>query len=104
MLSTQLLRTSEDQPYKRLRQLLPAQGVNVSRDVLADLFPDDGDQEFGIVVSAERRVFTFVLHYGQGDLTAQAANAIIGEWNDISDRWEASPYTASVREAMRILE
>jgi hypothetical protein len=55
-LSTMLLRTSEEQPYRRLRELLPERGVDVEVDVLADLFPDDVDQEFGVLVTAGRRV------------------------------------------------
>jgi hypothetical protein len=45
--------------------LLPGYGVDVEADVLADLFPDDVDQEFGVLVTTERRVFTFVLFYGR---------------------------------------
>jgi hypothetical protein len=45
--------------------LLPGYGVDVEPDVLADLFPDDVDQEFGVLVTTERRVFTFVLFYGR---------------------------------------
>lgn len=50
-LSTSLLRTSQDQSYRRLRELLPAQGVDPMADILADLFLDDVDQEFGVVVT-----------------------------------------------------
>jgi hypothetical protein len=42
-LSTELLRSSTDQPYARLRELLPERGVDVASDVLADLFRDDVD-------------------------------------------------------------
>jgi hypothetical protein len=32
----------------------------VQAEVLADAFPDDVDQDFGVVVTAKRRVFTSV--------------------------------------------
>ncbi|MET9312340.1 hypothetical protein ABZX12_10960 [Kribbella sp. NPDC003505] len=93
-LSTTLLRTSQGQPYKRLRELLPSQGVDLEGDVLADLFPDDVDQDFGVIVTVDRRVFTFVLLcYGRrGDLKAQLADARVGDWTDITEWWQASPY------------
>ena len=102
--STALLRTSEDSLFVRLRGLLPDRGVDVNADVLADLFPDDVDQEFGVLVTAARRVFTFVLYYGRrGDLRAQVDDAVIGEWTEITDYWQASPYQDSVREAFEVL-
>lgn len=100
-----MLRTSDEQPYRRLRELLPDHGVDVGTDALADLFPDDVDQEFGVIVTARRRVFTFVLHYGRrGDLKSQVADAVIGDWSEITDRWQESPYRANVNVAFVILD
>ena len=104
-LSTELLRTSTDQLWVKLREVLPSSGINVKTDVLADLFPDDTDQEFGVVVTHARRVFTFVLHYGRsGDLTRQAAEAVVSDWSDITDWWQSSPYVDQVRGAMDMLD
>lgn len=75
--STELLRTSKDPLFRRLRELLPEYGVNVETDALAELFPDGGDQEFGVVATKDRRVFTFELRYGTGDLAVQAATAVL---------------------------
>ena len=48
--------------------------------ILADLFPDDVNQEFGVLVTPDRRVIEFVVYYGcLGDLNRKAANATIGE-------------------------
>lgn len=103
-LSTELLRTSDDPLFRRLRVLLPEQKVDVAADVLAELFPDDVDQEFGIIVTTSRKVFTFVLHCGRsGDLKTQAATAVIADWTDISSRWEASPYASNIRDAFEML-
>jgi hypothetical protein len=102
--STELLRSSPEPTYARLRELLPAIGLDPTRDVLADLFPDDVDQEFGVVVTTEHKVFIFVLHYGRsGDLKQQAADAVIGDWSDITGWWQASPYVAQVNEALELL-
>jgi hypothetical protein len=104
-LSTELLRSSEDPLWSRLRQLLTEHGVDISTDILADLFPDDVDQEFGVVVTKERKVATFVFHYGrQGDLKAQAATGTIHYWNNISAWWQASPYRAQVEDAIGLLD
>jgi hypothetical protein len=71
--------------------------------VLAQFFPDDVDQEFGVLVTASRGVFTFVLHYGRrGDLTTQAQTASLHGWDNISDRWESSPYSQYVHEALAL--
>jgi hypothetical protein len=82
--------------------------MNISRlagQTEADLFPDDVGQEFGVLVTTERRVFTFVFYYGRrGDLNAQVAEALIRGWNDITTWWQASPYHANVSDALRMLD
>ena len=99
-----LLRTSDEQPYRRLRELLLDHGLDVEADVPADLFPDDVDQEFGVIVTDKARVFTFVLYCSrQGDLMAQAANAAIGDWDENTDWWKASQYEPNVSDALRML-
>lgn len=103
-LSTSLLRTSQEQPYRGLRELLPAKGVDPMADVLADIFPDHVDQEFGVVVTTARRVFTFVLYYGRrGDLKRRAADAVIGDWVEMTDWWQGSPYHEQVAAALQLL-
>jgi hypothetical protein len=65
---------------------------------------DDVDQEFGVVVTKARSVFTFTLHYGpKGDLGTQIEDAVIDDWKDITGSWAASPYADNVRETMQIL-
>lgn len=103
-LSTELLRTSSDPIFRRLRELLPEHGIDAESDVLAELFSDDVDQEFGVVVTTGRQVFTLVLQYGRtGDLRAQAAAAVLADWTDISTRWESSPYAGNVRDALELI-
>jgi hypothetical protein len=96
---TRSLRTSDVPLFVRLRELLHDRRVDVGTAVLAQLFPDDVDQEFGVLVS-DGRVFTFVMHYARrGDLSEQLRNAAIHEWTDITDHWESSPYRRYVRGA-----
>ena len=87
--TTDLLRQSAERPYPRLRELLAERGIEVSTCVLADLFPDDGDQEFGVIVTSDRRVATFEMHYGRGDLGKQLATAFLWNWVDITDTWQS---------------
>jgi hypothetical protein len=43
-------------------------------------------------------VIQFVVHHGGlGDLKRQAADAVIGEWNDITSRWDATPHSCTIR-------
>lgn len=105
-LSTELLRTSDEQPYRRLRELLVENGRDPQTDVLADLFEDDTDQEFGVLVTDTlRRVLTFVMHYGgRGDVKTQVDQATVHDWQDITDRWESSPYQHIIADAMAMVD
>ena len=105
-LSTELLRTSHEQPYRRLRELLVEHGRDPQTDVLADLFEDDTDQEFGVLVTGTpRRVLTFLMYYGRrGDLKTQVAEATLHDWQDITDRWESSPYQHNIADAMAMVD
>lgn len=99
------LRTSDDPLFVKLRDLLSGLGIDTQTALLAQLFPDDVDQEFGVLVTNDRHVFTFVLHYGRrGDLNTQLAMATIPNLDDISDDWQTSPYRRDVHEALALPE
>ena len=99
--STRLLRGSDEPLFRRLRALLSERDVDPQTAILADIFPDDVDQEFGLVVTQDRRVIQFVVHYGRlGDLNRQAADAVIREWNDITSWWDATPHASAIRVAL----
>ena len=54
---TELMRTSVERPYwVRLRDLLHERGINPNEAVMAQSFPDDGQLEFGIVVTPEAKL------------------------------------------------
>jgi|APMI01.1.fsa_nt_gi hypothetical protein len=102
---TRELRYSDEPLFQRLRELLASSGIDVHRAVLAQLFPDDVDQEFGVLLAGAGRVFTFVLHYGRrGDLKTQARTSVLASWTDISEHWEASPYRKYVLEALPLID
>lgn len=102
--STRLLRGSSDPLYARVRQLLTERGVDVEHSALAAFFPDDTNMEFGVVVTPDRRVYEFDLHYGKGDLTQQVAPAQITDWRDRTDWWRDMPRRTDVEDAMRLLD
>lgn len=82
---------------------IPEFGVDIESVVLAQFFPDDVDQEFGVLVTPDRHVFTFVLYMGRrGDLMTQLRTSKIADWHDISGTWEASPYRRYVEEALAL--
>lgn len=95
---TGLLRRSQDPLFRQLNALLRARGVDPDVDVLADLFTDDVDQEFGVVVTTDRRVFTFVLAR-----VATPAEAELDEWQNITTWWDATPYSRVVSEALELI-
>jgi hypothetical protein len=102
--STRLLRGSDEPLFQRLRALLSERDVDPQTAILAEFFPDDVDQEFGLVVTQDRRVIQFVVHHGRlGDLKRQAADAVIGEWNEITSRWDATPHAPAIRIALDLV-
>lgn len=61
--ATRLLRESQDALFVRLRELPRDRDIHVETSALAAFFPDDVDLEFGVVVTAEGRVYEFDLVY-----------------------------------------
>ena len=102
--STRLLRESNDPLWVRLRALLAERDVDVSRSALAVFFPDDTNMEFGVVVTPDRQVYEFDLHYGSGDLAKQAATATIADWRDRTEWWRSMPSRSDIEEAFRIID
>lgn len=102
IVSTRLLRQSDDLLYARLRDLLAERGLDPMACVLADLNPEDGHMELGYLVTDDRRVIVFELHYGQGDLNSQRRTAFIWNWSDITDVWPGGTARAQIEDALRL--
>ena len=98
------MRESGDPLFVRLREILAEKGVNPSSSVLAAFFPDDTNMEFGVVVTPERRVYEFDLHYGPGDLLNQVSTALISAWRDRTDWWPSTPSRTDIEDAMAMLD
>lgn len=102
ILSTRLLRQSDDLLYARLRDLLAERGLHPKSCVLADLNPDDGHMELGYLVTDDRRVIAFELHYGKGDLNSQRRTAFLWNWSDITDVWAHGMARSQIEDALRL--
>lgn len=57
--STRLLHEDEHPSWGRLRDLLLSKGLDPAHVALANLFPDDTETEFGIVVTSDGHVYEF---------------------------------------------
>lgn len=93
---TRSLRTSPDHRFARLREALRGQGVRVDQTLLAEFFRDGQAEEFGVVVTPERRVLTFVMPSDEHD------RAIT--WRDISADWQVSAYRRCVMNALTLFD
>jgi hypothetical protein len=102
ILSTRLLRQSDDLLYARLRELLAERGLDPVTCVLADLNPHDGHMELGYLVTDARRVIVFELHYGKGDLNSQRQTAFLWNWSDITDVWAYGHARDQIEDALRL--
>ena len=79
---TRTLRKSDNISFSRLREALRGQGASADSSLLAEFFRDGQTEEFGVVVTPEQRVLTFVMTSDERDLTIT--------WNDISADWQTS--------------
>ena len=101
---TVLLREGTEPEYARLRTLLAKRGLDPDAVALATFFPDDGHLHFGIVVTAEGRVFEFDFVYeGPGDIRTSVANAVLSEWEETTGTWRDRPFGDAVGEAIEFL-
>jgi hypothetical protein len=55
---TRLLRDGNAEVHRRIRELLALKGINTATMIVASFY-DDGGRFFGIIVTQDKRVFTF---------------------------------------------
>lgn len=79
---TQQLRESKDPLWSRVRQLLTERGLKPGSLALVAAFPDDAQFEYGVVVTADRRVYQFGFDY----LHVGAASGTFKEWHDFTGK------------------
>ena len=76
---TSSLRTSDDPLFARLRALLPSRSVDPSSAYLVELFPDDTNFEFGVLVAADGRIYQFGFDY----LKRNVSEGVLTEWREL---------------------
>lgn len=89
---TELLRRSPLPLWVRLREVLVEKNLELGRTALAWSSEEGPEVEFGIIATAERRVFRYLLVNGE-----------LAEWNDLSPLWEDTPYADDVRAAFHLV-
>src|SRR5215471_15496291 len=77
---TEAIRSSPEPVWSRIRELLLERGIEPARSALVEFFPDDTSFDFGVVATADGRLFQFgydYLHASQGD-------GVFTQWRDCS--------------------
>lgn len=96
---TNLFRTSTDPFWVCLREVVRERGVDPGKSLLVDSVEDDINFEFGIIVTQDRRVIQFGFLY-----TDSVADGKLAEWQDLTERWESSPYRSEISAGLSLLE
>jgi len=93
------LRRSDENLFPRLRHVLSQRGVDPETSVLVEMFSDEREFEYGIVVTARRDVYQFGLDcMGRGP---DAAELI--EWVDWTTTYQLAAFRAHVDAALEYL-
>lgn len=93
------LRRSDERLFPRLRQVLSQRGIDPDTSVLVEMFSDERDFEYGIVVTARRDVYQFGLDCM--GLTPDTAEVI--EWVDWTTTYQLAAFRAHVDAALEYL-
>jgi|1185.fasta_scaffold157531_2 hypothetical protein len=96
---TACLRDSDEKLFPMLRRLLAGRGVDPGTSVLVELFSDDREFEYGIVVTRDGGVFQFGLDCM--DRTPEDAELI--EWIDWTSTYRLAAFRAHVDAALEYL-
>jgi hypothetical protein len=97
---TGLFRASEEPFWMRLREAVRERRVEPDKSLLADSFEDDINFEFGILVTHDRRVIQYGFSYSDQSFS----DGTLTEWNDLTERWNSSPYRSEVSIALEMLD
>ena len=77
---TTALRTSDEPLFARLRFLLPSHDIDPRTTYLVELFPDDTNFEFGVLVATDGRIYQFGFDY----LNCKISEGLLAEWRDLT--------------------
>jgi hypothetical protein len=99
------LRASEAPDWRRLRERVVASNLDPRHVAVADLFPDDVDQLFGILVALDGRAFKFALELGpRGDLRRRWEEVQTSEWEEITSTDLRDRYRRVIDPALQSLQ
>jgi hypothetical protein len=101
---TSRLRTSDQPRYRRLREFLIARGIDPTTAAVADLFSDDVDQYFGVIVAPGGRVFTFVLQDVGPQVGGPSQEMEVREWRESSGPREHATYQDRIDAALAFMD
>lgn len=80
---TDLMRSSEDSMWVRIRQQLAVHGVNAFSTILADSEPLGSNCELGFVITSDREVFQYTFSW-EGTLFEEGA---FSDWKNVTSIW-----------------
>jgi len=86
--STTWMQTSHDPEAVRLRALLDDRGLRADEVLLIELFPDDVQFLFGLLITPDRRCIQFGMDY----LHKPVDQAVFTEWEDLTGSFSETPY------------
>ena len=96
---TSSLRAGDDELFPRLRQLLEERGIEPATTVLVEMFSDDREFEYGIVVTADGGVFQF----GLDCMGRSRESAELIEWIDWTRTYHLAAFRGHVDVALSYL-
>jgi hypothetical protein len=96
---TGLLRSSDDPQFVRMRQLLWERGISPDTIAVADLFPDDTQFDFGLLVTRDGQAYQVGFDY----LHKRIEEGIFTEWVDLTDTYAGSIYCDKITVALAML-
>jgi hypothetical protein len=103
-LFTKEMRSSEDPSWVRLREHLADQGIQVADAAIGDRFTES-QGDFGVLVTRDGRVFTFLFSPGgQGDLRQQILDTRIQNWSERRSPDERFAYSGEIAAGLEVLQ
>lgn len=94
---TALMRASDDPLWERLRVCLRNRAVPPETSYVADFFPDDHRQYFGLLITGDQKVIRFDLSFENS-----VEDAIFSTWADLTSEWISSPYDGQIAAALAV--
>lgn len=97
---TAFLRSDNSPFWSRHRECLHDMGIDVGTSLLVQSFPEDVDQELGVLVTKDSRVIEFELSYHR---TGDPQDAVVDRWEDITETWRHSHVAREVAVGLELL-